>query len=278
MRSPRAWSRRAAAGAARRGSGMVWSAADLRASTPSEYGRTRSCTPSCRSPASRPASTRHCSTTRSRTARGASCDGPTAASSSSPTWRCGLFLARCLEVDPAAVAYERGVHGKPGLATGLVPLQFSLSHSCDLGLLAVDARAAARGRRRAGSRSARGARHRRRAVLRSGASGASIAASGRASCRVLSLLDAQGGALKAEWQRGSAVTGQLRRQASLDRPSGRSESFSRRRGTLHRRSPDLEAPTVLRRRGASGRTPTPAGSGRCGASRVQSPQPRSYNE
>jgi 4'-phosphopantetheinyl transferase len=48
-----------------------------------------------------------------------------------------LFLARCLGVDPAAVVYERGLHGKPGLGAGLARLQFNQSHSRGLGLLAV---------------------------------------------------------------------------------------------------------------------------------------------
>ena len=48
-----------------------------------------------------------------------------------------LFLARCLGVDPATVRYETGVHGKPRLLPGLPPLEFNLSHSEGLGLLAV---------------------------------------------------------------------------------------------------------------------------------------------
>ena len=48
-----------------------------------------------------------------------------------------LFLARCLGVDPAAVTYERGLHGKPRLGQGLGPLQFNLSHAGKLGLLAA---------------------------------------------------------------------------------------------------------------------------------------------
>jgi 4'-phosphopantetheinyl transferase len=48
-----------------------------------------------------------------------------------------LFLARCLDVDPVTVCYEKGPHGKPRLGTGLVPLEFNLSHSEMLGLLAV---------------------------------------------------------------------------------------------------------------------------------------------
>jgi 4'-phosphopantetheinyl transferase len=48
-----------------------------------------------------------------------------------------LFLARCLGVDPAAVRYENGVHGKPRLAPGLPSLEFNLSHSGGLGVLAV---------------------------------------------------------------------------------------------------------------------------------------------
>lgn len=48
-----------------------------------------------------------------------------------------LFLARCLDVQPAAVRYESGLHGKPRLAPGLPALEFNLSHSAGLGLLAV---------------------------------------------------------------------------------------------------------------------------------------------
>ena len=48
-----------------------------------------------------------------------------------------LFLARCLGVEPATVLYETGVHGKPRLVPGLAPLEFNLSHSEELGLIAV---------------------------------------------------------------------------------------------------------------------------------------------
>ncbi len=48
-----------------------------------------------------------------------------------------LFLARCLGVEPATVLYETGVHGKPRLVPGLAPLEFNLSHSGELALLAV---------------------------------------------------------------------------------------------------------------------------------------------
>ena len=48
-----------------------------------------------------------------------------------------LLLARCLGVEPAAVAYERGPHGKPGLGTGLPRLQFNQSHTRGVALLAV---------------------------------------------------------------------------------------------------------------------------------------------
>ncbi len=48
-----------------------------------------------------------------------------------------LLLARCLGIEPGAVSYEHGAHGKPRLAQGLAPLQFNLSHSGGLGLLAV---------------------------------------------------------------------------------------------------------------------------------------------
>jgi 4'-phosphopantetheinyl transferase len=48
-----------------------------------------------------------------------------------------LFLARCLGIHPTAVRYETGVHGKPRLGPGLPLLEFNLSHSGGLGLLAV---------------------------------------------------------------------------------------------------------------------------------------------
>jgi 4'-phosphopantetheinyl transferase len=48
-----------------------------------------------------------------------------------------LFLARCLDVHPAAVRYENGVNGKPRLGRGLPSLEFNLSHSAGSGLVAV---------------------------------------------------------------------------------------------------------------------------------------------
>jgi len=48
-----------------------------------------------------------------------------------------LFLARCLDVRPAAVRYESGVHGKPRLGPGLPSLEFNLSHSGGSGAVAV---------------------------------------------------------------------------------------------------------------------------------------------
>ena len=48
-----------------------------------------------------------------------------------------VVLARCLDIRPEAVRYERGDAGKPRLAAGLGPLEFSLSHSGAVGLLAV---------------------------------------------------------------------------------------------------------------------------------------------
>lgn len=48
-----------------------------------------------------------------------------------------LFLAKCLEIHPTAVRYENGVHGKPRLGPGLPSLEFNLSHSGGLGLIAV---------------------------------------------------------------------------------------------------------------------------------------------
>lgn len=47
------------------------------------------------------------------------------------------FLALALAVEPATVRYETGAHGKPSLLPGLPPLEFNLSHSEELGLLAV---------------------------------------------------------------------------------------------------------------------------------------------
>lgn len=47
------------------------------------------------------------------------------------------FLALSLGVEPAAVRYETGAQGKPRLAPGLPPLEFNLSHSVELALLAV---------------------------------------------------------------------------------------------------------------------------------------------
>lgn len=48
-----------------------------------------------------------------------------------------VLLARCLDVRPEAVRYLRSAEGKPRLAPGLGPLQFSLSHSGGIGLIAV---------------------------------------------------------------------------------------------------------------------------------------------
>ena len=48
-----------------------------------------------------------------------------------------LLLARCLELRPALVRYENAVHGKPRLAPGLPSLEFNLSHSGGLALIAV---------------------------------------------------------------------------------------------------------------------------------------------
>ncbi|MCW2573775.1 MAG: phosphopantetheine-protein transferase [Frankiales bacterium] len=48
-----------------------------------------------------------------------------------------LILARCIDVDSAAIRYEHGDHGKPRLAPGLGRLEFNLSHSQDLALLAI---------------------------------------------------------------------------------------------------------------------------------------------
>jgi 4'-phosphopantetheinyl transferase len=48
-----------------------------------------------------------------------------------------LFLARCLGIDPTRVLYENGAHGKPQLLPGLPPLEFNLSHSDEVALVAA---------------------------------------------------------------------------------------------------------------------------------------------
>ena len=48
-----------------------------------------------------------------------------------------LFLAGCLGAEPATVRYDSGVSGKPRLAAGLAPLEFNLSHSEGLAVVAV---------------------------------------------------------------------------------------------------------------------------------------------
>ncbi len=48
-----------------------------------------------------------------------------------------VVLARCLGVSPRCVSYEKGPHGKPRLCRALAPLEFNLSHSGQLGLVAV---------------------------------------------------------------------------------------------------------------------------------------------
>jgi 4'-phosphopantetheinyl transferase len=48
-----------------------------------------------------------------------------------------LFLALSLGVEASTVRYETGAQGKPRLRPGLPPLEFNLSHSEELGLLAV---------------------------------------------------------------------------------------------------------------------------------------------
>jgi len=48
-----------------------------------------------------------------------------------------LFLARCLDLEPTIVRYENGVHGKPRLELASPQLEFNLSHSGGLGMLAV---------------------------------------------------------------------------------------------------------------------------------------------
>lgn len=48
-----------------------------------------------------------------------------------------VVLARFLGLRPAEIEYESGRHGKPRLRRDPIPLQFSLSHSGDLGLIAV---------------------------------------------------------------------------------------------------------------------------------------------
>jgi 4'-phosphopantetheinyl transferase len=48
-----------------------------------------------------------------------------------------LFVARCLDVEPAKVLYENADHGKPQLVPDLAPLEFNLSHSGELALIAA---------------------------------------------------------------------------------------------------------------------------------------------
>ncbi len=48
-----------------------------------------------------------------------------------------VLLARCLDVRPEAIRYDANGDGKPRLAPELGPLEFSLSHSGAVGLLAV---------------------------------------------------------------------------------------------------------------------------------------------
>lgn len=48
-----------------------------------------------------------------------------------------LFLARCLDIEPATVRYESGADGKPRLGPGLPALEFNLSHSGDVAVLAA---------------------------------------------------------------------------------------------------------------------------------------------
>jgi 4'-phosphopantetheinyl transferase len=48
-----------------------------------------------------------------------------------------IVLARCLGIEPSAVRYESGAHGKPHLPTGAAALEFNLSHSAGVGLIAV---------------------------------------------------------------------------------------------------------------------------------------------
>jgi 4'-phosphopantetheinyl transferase len=48
-----------------------------------------------------------------------------------------LLLACVLEVVPKRVDYEHGQNGKPFLARGLDPLQFNMSHSGEIGLVAM---------------------------------------------------------------------------------------------------------------------------------------------
>jgi 4'-phosphopantetheinyl transferase len=48
-----------------------------------------------------------------------------------------LFVARCLGVEPAAVRYVAGRHGKPRLPRTFPPLEFNLSHAESVCLLAA---------------------------------------------------------------------------------------------------------------------------------------------
>jgi 4'-phosphopantetheinyl transferase len=47
------------------------------------------------------------------------------------------FLARCLDVEFSTVRYEKGPHGKPRLSQDFGGVEFNLSHSVGLALLAV---------------------------------------------------------------------------------------------------------------------------------------------
>jgi 4'-phosphopantetheinyl transferase len=48
-----------------------------------------------------------------------------------------VLLARCLGLAPSEIAYESGPNGKPSLADGIGPLQFNMSHSGELALVAA---------------------------------------------------------------------------------------------------------------------------------------------
>lgn len=48
-----------------------------------------------------------------------------------------IILARSLNVEPSALRFEYGPHGKPALSGPAAPLSFNVSHSDDLALIAV---------------------------------------------------------------------------------------------------------------------------------------------
>ena len=87
--------------------------------------------------ASRRPMTNHCWMTRRGPGQDDSFIASTAPGSSSPMRPSAWSSPRSIGVDPAAIRYDHGVHGKPRLARDLRRLEFNLSHSQELALLAV---------------------------------------------------------------------------------------------------------------------------------------------